>query len=75
MHRRQGVVGVRATCLQQVQNRSTIGGTVLLAVARHHMQHITAACSRCRSELLHGECFSVDLAVLYGSGLLLRAVL
>ena len=64
-----------STCLQQVQNRSAVGETVLLVVAVHRIQSITAAASRCRSQQQHGERFSVDLAVLHGFGLLLRAVL
>ena len=66
---------MRATCLQQVQSRSTIGEMVLVAAAMHRIRCITAAASRCRSQQQHRERFFVDLPVLYGSGLLLRAVL
>ena len=73
IHRRQRRLGVHSTCLQQVQNCSTSGDTVLLVAAGHRVRCITAAVSRCRSQQQHGERFSVDLAVLYGPGLLAQS--
>ena len=54
---------------------SSHGDELLLAAAAHRGRCISTATSRCRRQHRRRHRFSVDLAVLYGSWLLLLAVL